>query len=215
MVWIQWCPGHLIMKSRERYDVCNLHHHQSDYEVKAPGNRQNTIGNLNACRDWSHVKDIVQGYLILADKGQGGEVYNQGSMRTNSVLSYILLGLEKAGWDINRIETLKGDADKSIDNPVELNKDPLFGVKFDKTRVDQMILEDQLEYTIQDKGIKVTTDSGPINIEFNPDRFRPAEIPLVLCDNRKIQKISGKIDYSLSDIINDQLEYFDKKENRV
>ena len=27
-----------------------------------------TIGNLNACRDWSHVKDIVQGYLILADK---------------------------------------------------------------------------------------------------------------------------------------------------
>ena len=28
------------------------------------------IGNLNALRDWSHVKDIVQGYLLLAEKGQ-------------------------------------------------------------------------------------------------------------------------------------------------
>lgn len=174
-----------------------------------------TIGNLNACRDWSHVNDIIQGYLLLADKGQSGEVYNQGSMRTNSVLSYILLGLEKAGWNVNRIETLKGDANKTIDNPTQLNNDPLFGVKFDKTRVDQMILEDQLEYNIQDKGIKVTTDSGPINIEFNPDRFRPAEIPFVLCDNRKIQKIGGKIACSLSDVINDQLDYFDRKENRV
>lgn len=174
-----------------------------------------TIGNLNACRDWSHVNDIIQGYLLLADKGQSGDVYNQGSMRTNSVLSYILLGLEKAGWNVNRIETLNGGADKTIDNPAQLNNDPLFGVKFDKTRVDQMILEDQLEYTISDKGIKVTTDSGPITIEFNPDRFRPAEIPFVLCDNRKIQKIGGKIEYSLSDVINDQLEYFNKKENRV
>jgi GDPmannose 4,6-dehydratase len=178
-----------------------------------------TIGNLNACRDWSHVNDIVQGYILLADKARCGEAYNQGSMRCNSVLSYILLGLEKAGWDIKEIEPVKGDRanreNKTITNPTQLNNDTLFGVKFDKTRVDQMILEDQLEYTIQDKGIKVTTDSGPINIEFNPERFRPSEIPLVLCDNRKIQKIGGKIEYSLSDIINDQLEYFNKKENRV
>ncbi|MEN6552027.1 MAG: GDP-mannose 4,6-dehydratase, partial [Methanobacterium sp.] len=182
-----------------------------------------TIGNLNACRDWSHVKDIVQGYLILADKGQSGEVYNQGSMRTNSVLSYILLGLERAGWDIEQIEPVKdnlnnnadNNANKTIQNPTEMNNDPIFGVKFEKTRVDQMILEDQLEYTIQDKGIKVQTDQGNLTIEFNPERFRPAEIPLVLCDNRKIQKIGGKIEYSLSDIIQEQLNYFGKKENRI
>lgn len=174
-----------------------------------------TIGNLNACRDWSHVTDIINGYILLAGKGQSGEVYNQGSMRSNSVLSFILLGLERAGWDVKRIESLKGDADKVIDNPTEMNNDPIFGVKFDKTRVDQMILEDQLEYTIEDKGINVTTDKGNILIEFNPERFRPAEIPLVLCDNRKIQKIGGKIEYSLADVIEDQLNYFDRKENRV
>ena len=175
-----------------------------------------TIGNLNACRDWSHVTDIIQGYQVLAEKGRGGEVYNQGSMRTNSVLSYILLGLERTGWDINRIETLKGDEQtKTINNPTEINDDPIFGVKFDKTRVDQMILENQLEYTIQDKGIRVTTDQGPLTIEFNPDRFRPSEIPLLLCDNQKIQKIGARIEYSLSDVIQDQLDYFSQKENRV
>ncbi|AUB56124.1 GDP-mannose 4,6-dehydratase [Methanobacterium subterraneum] len=175
-----------------------------------------TIGNLNACRDWSHVTDIIQGYQVLASKGRGGEVYNQGSMRTNSVLSYILLGLERAGWDINQIETLKGDEQtKNINNPTEIDDDPIFGVKFDKTRVDQMILENQLEYTIQDKGIRVTTDQGPLTIEFNPDRFRPSEIPLLLCDNQKIQKIGARIEYSLSDVIQDQLDYFNQKENRV
>ncbi|MCC7560882.1 MAG: GDP-mannose 4,6-dehydratase [Methanobacterium sp.] len=175
-----------------------------------------TIGNLNACRDWSHVTDIIQGYQVLASKGRAGEVYNQGSMRTNSVLSYILLGLERAGWDINQIETLKGDdQNKTISNPTELVDDPIFGVKFDKTRVDQMILENQLEYTIQDKGIMVSTDQGPLTIEFNPDRFRPSEIPLLLCDNQKIQKIGARIEYSLSDVIQDQLDYFGQKENRV
>lgn len=175
-----------------------------------------TIGNLNACRDWSHVTDIIHGYQVLASKGRAGEVYNQGSMRTNSVLSYILLGLERAGWNINQIETIKGDdQNNTINNPTELVDDPIFGVKFDKTRVDQMILENQLEYTIQDKGIRVSTDQGPLTIEFNPDRFRPSEIPLLLCDNQKIQKIGARIEYSLSDVIQDQLDYFDQKENRV
>jgi GDP-D-mannose dehydratase len=170
------------------------------------------IGNLNAFRDWSHVSDIIQGYLVLAAKGKSGEAYNQGSMRTNSVLSYILLGMEQAGWNINSIETMKGE--KTIENPAEINNDPIFGVNFEKTRADQVMLEEGLEYTIQDKGINVNTDQGKVVIEFNPDRFRPAEVPMILSDNQKIQKIGGKIQYSLSDVIQDQLNYFDIKENR-
>lgn len=171
------------------------------------------IGNLNAFRDWSHVTDIIQGYLLLAEKGKSGEAYNQGSMRTNSVLSYILLGLEKAGWNINSIKTINGE--KTVRNPAEINNDPVFGVNFDKTRVDQIMLEEGLEYTIQDKGINVNTDQGKLTIEFNLDRFRPAEVPLILADNQKIQKIGAKINYSLSDVIQDQLNYFEQKENRV
>ncbi len=42
---------------------------------------QNTIlvGNLAAIRDLTYVKDIVNGYIILMNQGQTGEVYNLGS----------------------------------------------------------------------------------------------------------------------------------------
>ena len=172
-----------------------------------------TIGNLNAFRDWSHVKDIVNGYMTLADNGISGEVYNQGSMRTNSVLSYILLGLKEAGWNISKIETFNGE--KLVEDPTEVDDSAIFGVKFDKTIVDTMILEGELEYTLEDKGIKVYTDKGTVPIEFNPDRFRPAEVPILFADTAKIKKIGAKIDHSLNDIIKDQLNYFLKKENRL
>lgn len=171
------------------------------------------IGNLNAFRDWSHVKDIVNGYMTLADNGKSGEVYNQGSMRTNSVLSYILLGLKEAGWNISKIETFNGE--KLVEDPTEVDDSAIFGVKFDKTIVDTKILEGELEYTLEDKGIKVYTDKGTVPIEFNPDRFRPAEVPILFADTAKIKKIGAKIDHSLNDIIKDQLNYFLKKENRL
>ncbi len=171
-----------------------------------------SIGNINAFRDWSHVKDIVNGYMILAENGKCGEVYNQGSMRTNSVLSYILLGLEEAGWNIKQIETFNGE--KLIKEPTSLDNSKMYGINFEKTVIDKKILEGELEYTLKDKGINVQTDKGNVAIEFNPDRFRPAEVPILLAETEKIQNIGAKIEYKLADIINDQLNYALKKENR-
>ena len=71
-------------------------------QLKSGEINQIKIGNLNAFKDWSHVKDIIKGYMKLALNGKSGDVYNQGAMRTNSVLSYILLSLEEAGYNINR-----------------------------------------------------------------------------------------------------------------
>ena len=34
------------------------------------------VGNLDAVRDYSHVKDIVHGYWLALEKGEPGEVYN-------------------------------------------------------------------------------------------------------------------------------------------
>jgi GDPmannose 4,6-dehydratase len=171
------------------------------------------IGNVNAFRDWSHVKDIVNGYMLLAEKGKSGEVYNQGSMQTNSVLSYILLSLKEAGWNINKIETFNGE--KIIKEPVSMDHSKIFGIGFEKTAVDHMMLEGELEYTIADKGIYAHTDKGKIAVEFNPDRFRPAEVPILLSNTKKIQKSGVKIEYKLNHIIKDQLNYYLKKENRV
>jgi len=171
------------------------------------------IGNVNAFRDWSHVMDIVKGYCLLAEKGKYGDVYNQGSMRMNSVLSYILLSLEQAGWGINKIETMNNG--KIIKDPTESDKSEFFGVKFEKTKIDKMLLEEEIEFTIEDKGILVYTDKGKIPIQFDPNRFRPAEVPILLSDIRKIQELGFEVKYTLRDIIKDQLNYFLKKENRL
>lgn len=167
------------------------------------------IGNVNAFKDWSHVKDIINGYLLLAEKGKSGEVYNQGSMRTNSVLSYILLSLEEAGWNVEEIRTFNNN--KVIKDPALIDKTEIYGVKFEKTKIDKMMLEGNLEYTIKDKGIIVNTDQGKIIVEFNPDRFRPSDVPILLSDTTKIQKIGYKTNYSLQNIIKGQLNYFIKE----
>ena len=171
------------------------------------------IGNVNAFRDWSHIKDIVNGYILLAEKGRYGDVYNQGSMRTNSVLSYILLSLEEAGWEVRKIETLNGE--KVVENPTEIDNSEMFGVKFEKTKIDRTILDGKIEYAIEDKGLILHTDSGKVLVEFDPKRFRPAEVPILLSDTTKIQNMGFKAKYRLIEIIRDQLNYFLKKENRT
>lgn len=37
------------------------------------------VGNLTSRRDFTHVKDVVRAYRLLAERGQAGEVYNVGS----------------------------------------------------------------------------------------------------------------------------------------
>ena len=149
------------------------------------------IGNVNAFRDWSHVMDIVRGYCLLAEKGRPGDVYNQGSMKTNSVMSYILLSLEQAGWEVKKIETMKNN--KVVENPTEIDDSEMFGVKFEKTKLDKMLLEHEIEFTIEDEGVWVYTDKGKIPVVFDPKRFRPSEVPILMADISKIKRLGFKV----------------------
>jgi GDPmannose 4,6-dehydratase len=164
------------------------------------------IGNVNAFRDWSHISDILKGYCLLAERGKYGEVYNQGSQRTNSVLSYLLLSLECAGYVVDRIETIEGN--KVVEKPNEADSSEMFGLQFEKTRVDKLMLDGKLEFQPSDIGIIATTDKGKITIEFGKERFRPADVPILLTRTAKIQELGFKVQHSLRDIINDQLNYF-------
>ena len=47
------------------------------------------VGNLEARRDFSDVRDIVRGYHLAATKGEPGEVYNMASERSYSI-QYLL-----------------------------------------------------------------------------------------------------------------------------
>jgi len=173
------------------------------------------IGNVNAFRDWSHVDDIVRGYCLLAEKGNLGEVYNQGSMRTNSVLSYILLALENAGWRVEKIETMNETDRKTVVDPLQRNDDEIFGLRFEKTNVDKLLLTDKLEFTLDDEGIRVYTDIGTLPIEFDPNKFRPNEVPILLSNTQKIQRLGFKVTRKLEDIIKDQLNFYLDLSERV
>jgi len=43
-----------------------------------------SVGNLASKRDFTHVKDIVRAYRLIAERGTPGEVYNVGSGKTYS-----------------------------------------------------------------------------------------------------------------------------------
>ncbi|MGQ9681605.1 MAG: GDP-mannose 4,6-dehydratase [Anaerolineae bacterium] len=54
------------------------------------------VGNLTAQRDFSDVRDIVAGYLLAAEQGEPGEVYNLGSERAVSIQHVLDLLLSQA-----------------------------------------------------------------------------------------------------------------------
>jgi GDPmannose 4,6-dehydratase len=172
-----------------------------------------TIGNVNAFRDWSHVLDTIHGYCLIAEKGHPGDVYNQGSMRTTSVLSYILLSLENAGMPVDRIETVK--CGKTVDAPTEKDTSAVFGVPFEKTKVDRMLLEGAIEFAPGDQGITVYSGDKKIPILFDPERFRPAEVPILFADTAKIRRLGFSSTYSVEDIIRDQLNFYMDEKKRV
>lgn len=161
------------------------------------------IGNVNALRDWSHIEDIVEGYCLLAEKGAPGAVYNQGSQRTNSVLTYILLALETVGFRVERIRTFRNG--KRVDAPLTRDQERLFGTTFEKTRVDMLLLQDELNFTPQDEGIWVETDRGEVPVLFDPARFRPAEVPVLLADTARIARLGFVTHHTLADIVADQV----------
>ncbi|MCJ7445295.1 MAG: GDP-mannose 4,6-dehydratase [Methanotrichaceae archaeon] len=164
------------------------------------------IGNVNAFRDWSHISDIISGYILLAEKGKYGDVYNQGSMRTNSVLSYLLLSLAEAGYHIDKVETVHGK--KKVEDPLETTRTMDFGVSFEKTKIDDLMLNGELEFGPDDGGLVAHAGEIDLKIIFDTQRFRPAEVPILLSDTRKIARLGFRVEHGLKDIIRDQLNHY-------
>ncbi len=105
------------------------------------------VGNLEAVRDFTYVGDIVEAYLLLAEKGQAGEVYNIGSGR---------------------------------------------GVKIQ---------------TILDKLIDLS--SVKIKVEFDSKRLRPSDVPILISDISKFQRLSGwQPTTSIDEILQKVLNYW-------
>jgi GDP-4-dehydro-6-deoxy-D-mannose reductase len=66
------------------------------------------VGNLEAKRDFTDVRDMVKAYAILIEKGIPGEVYNIGSGISHSAKEILDMLLERSHSRI----TIKIDPDK-------------------------------------------------------------------------------------------------------
>ena len=89
----------------------------------------------------------------------------------------------------------------------------MFGSSFPKTKVDLMILGGALQYDLSDKGILVRTNKGDITVTFDKERFRPSDVPILLSDTAKIERLGFKVQHGLKNIIRDQLDYWETGEN--
>jgi GDPmannose 4,6-dehydratase len=170
------------------------------------------IGNVNAFRDWSHVDDIIEGYQLIARNGRHGDVYNQGSNRTTSVLSYILYSIEACGHVIREIITPK--TGKCVKDPLAVDNSPIYGVQFEKTRIDQMILTSEISFGLEDGGITVKTGGPEIRIVFDPERFRPSDVPILFADITKIKNLGFQVRHHVRDIVRDQMNFYMDCNNR-
>jgi len=66
------------------------------------------VGNLEAKRDFTDVRDMVEAYAVLIEKGEAGEVYNAGSGRSIKIEEILnkLLALSDKKITVERDESL-------------------------------------------------------------------------------------------------------------
>jgi len=128
------------------------------------------------------------------------------------VLSYILHSIEVCGEPIQEICTTK--TGKCIQEPLETDKSQLFGIPFEKSKVDRMILDGTIDFGPEDGGIIVTTATRNIPIIFDSERFRPSDVPILFADISKIKELGYEVRYNIRDIVQDQMNFYMEPENR-
>jgi GDPmannose 4,6-dehydratase len=171
-----------------------------------------SIGDVQSFRDWSHVEDTVKGYVLLAEKADPGSVHVQGSMRTNSVLSYILYAISELGYEINEIRTANDD--KKIRNPLTTSEMQVGKMLVKTNLIDKMLVSDELEFSLADEGLLIDINKRKFKVQFDPDRFRSSDVPILMSNIEKIKKLGYVPKMELIDIINDQINYYLDPEHR-
>ena len=171
------------------------------------------IGNMSAFRDWTHIDDMVDGYRLLARKGESGEVYNLSSERTNSVLGYLLTCLMESGFSVKNLTSWHSK--KKVRDPTEEAKIEMFGKKWRGMLVDKLMLEGELDFELADGGLDLETDHGAVKVEFDPARFRPTDVPILLGDSSKARTLGFNPKHSIEDIVRDQLNYYADPAHRL
>jgi GDPmannose 4,6-dehydratase len=172
------------------------------------------IGDVQTFRDWSHVEDIVSGYIKMAEKAKGGTVYVQGSGKTNSVLSYMLFTISALGYNVKEIVSFKEN--KRLKDPLNQTSISIGKTKLETNIADEMLISGSLDYNLEDEGLIIKTDKRDFKVKFDESRFRPSDVPMLLSETKKIKRDLGAFPTKqIYDIVNDQINYYLDGERRL
>lgn len=84
------------------------------------------VGNLNAKRDFTDVRDIVRAYELLIEKGVAGEVYNLGTGESHRISDVLqtLLSLSSVSISVTKDQALlrPGDLPDNVCNRTKITK---------------------------------------------------------------------------------------------
>jgi GDP-4-dehydro-6-deoxy-D-mannose reductase len=83
-------------------------------EAEIAGGGAVRVGNLEATRDFTDVRDVVRAYRLLAERGEPGEVYNVAGGRVSTISEVATLLCQLSRVDV-RLE-----ADPALMRPVEV-----------------------------------------------------------------------------------------------
>jgi GDPmannose 4,6-dehydratase len=134
-------------------------------------------------------------------------------MRTNSVLSYILYTISELGYEIDEVYSII-DEKKKVKGPLEKVKLEIGGLRIDSNLIDRMFLSHTLEFNLADEGLTIKTNKRDFKILFDPSKFRPSDVPILLSNANKIKQIGFSTKKDLRDIISDQINYYLNPSNR-
>lgn len=165
-----------------------------------------TIGNLAIFRDFTHITDAVRAYDIVSRKGSSGKIYNIGSMKLSSLASFLLYALQARGITTRSIHF---ENDVCIPDPL-VEVVPWNGSLGAMTVLDATLLRHP-EYIHPDSDISLETNKGRIKVRIDKSRFRPAENPVMIADTRLITELGYTPEYSLEQLVHDQVQYYLKK----
>jgi GDP-4-dehydro-6-deoxy-D-mannose reductase len=95
--------NHIGPRQNDRFVVANFAKQIAEIEVGACEPVMH-VGNLDAKRDFTDVRDIVRAYALALDRGAPGEVYNIGSGKSHSIreLLDMLLSMTSAGIQVEQ-----------------------------------------------------------------------------------------------------------------
>lgn len=115
-------------------------------EIEKNGEGKIRVGNLEAKRDFTDVRDMVKAYEILGRLGAPGEAYNAGSGVSHKISQILYLLLENS--------------------------------------------------------------KQKIEVEIDPSKLRPSDVPDIRSDNTKIEKLGWKPEIELDKTLKDTLDYW-------